>query len=89
MKPGAKRKHDAIRVERGSKRAAPRARRAPAPNDYLDSLIAADARALGLTIDPVWQGSVKFNLGLILQLAALFDSFPLPDDTEPGPVFHV
>jgi hypothetical protein len=83
MKRRAKPKQNAAR-------AAPRGRRAPAetPSDFLDSLIAGGARALALSIDPAWHDSVKFNLGLILRLAALFDSFPLPDDTEPGPVFH-
>jgi hypothetical protein len=91
MKRGAKPKQNARPVKRGgSKRAAPRGRGAPAdtPSDFLDSLVAGGARALALTIDPAWHDSVKFNLGLILRLATLFDGFPLPDDTEPGPVFH-
>jgi hypothetical protein len=79
-----------MRLKRGSKRAPSGVRRAPAatPSDFLDLLIAGSTQALGLTIDPAWHGSVKFNLGLILRLAALFDSFPLPDEAEPGPVFH-
>jgi Protein of unknown function (DUF4089) len=79
-----------MRLKPGSKRAAPGARRAPAeaPTDFFDLLIAGSTQALGLTIDPAWHGSIKFNLGLILRLAAVFDSFPLPDDAEPGPVFH-
>jgi hypothetical protein len=90
MKRRAKPKQTAMRVRRGSKRTAPSMRRtlAGAPSDFLDALIAANAQALGLAIDPAWHDSVKFNLGLILRLAALFDSFPLPDDTEPGPVFR-
>ena len=31
---------------------------------------------------------VKFNLELILRIAALVDEFPLPDEAEPAPVFH-
>jgi Protein of unknown function (DUF4089) len=88
MKRKAKPKQTATRVRRDSRRAAPRARHTPALSDFLDVLIAANAQALGLTIDPAWHDSIKLNLGLILRLAALFDSFPLPDDTEPGPVFH-
>jgi Protein of unknown function (DUF4089) len=59
-----------------------------AQTDGIDSLVAASARALRLPIDPAWLGGVKFNLQLILRLAALVDEFPLPDDAEPAPVFH-
>ncbi len=67
----------------------PKAKSAPpqAPDD-LDALVAATAHALGLTLDPAWQASVKFNLQLILRHAALVDKFPLPDDAEPAPIFH-
>ncbi len=82
-----------VRAKAGGKPAAKtsRARRAPIKKqqrDFVDSLIAASAQALGLTIDPAWRGGVRFNLGLILRLGALVDEFPLADDTEPGPVFH-
>ena len=61
---------------------------APKAADAIDGLVAASAQALGLTIEPAWYGGVRFNLQLILRLAALFDEFPLPDDAEPAPVFH-
>ena len=54
----------------------------------LDAMLTAGAEALKLPINPAWRGGVKFNLGLILRLGALVDGFALPDDTEPGPVFH-
>lgn len=63
---------------------APR-RRTP---DTIDTLVTASAEALSLPIDPAWGHGVKFNVQLILRLAALVDEFPLADDTEPGPVFH-
>jgi hypothetical protein len=90
VKRRAKPKPKARRLKPASKRAAPGAHRAPAETqgDFLDLLIAGSTQALGLTIDPAWHGSIKFNLGLILRLAALLDSFPLPDDAEPGLVFH-
>jgi hypothetical protein len=56
--------------------------------DALDALIAASARELRLPLEPAWRPGVKFNLNLILRIAALVDEFPLPDDAEPGPVFH-
>jgi hypothetical protein len=62
---------------------------APAkPADAVDTLVVAGAQALKLPLDPAWHSGVKFNLHLILRLAALVDEFPLPDDAEPAPVFH-
>ena len=57
-------------------------------HDALDTVIAASAQALGLTLDPSWQDNIKFNLQLVLRHAALVDEFALPDDAEPAPVFH-
>jgi hypothetical protein len=56
--------------------------------DAVDALITASAQALALPIDPAWHGSIRFNLQLALTLAARVDEFPLPDETEPAPVFH-
>jgi hypothetical protein len=58
------------------------------PADPIDTLVTAGAEALKLPIAPAWRASVKFNLQLILRMAALVDEFPLPDDAEPAPVFH-
>jgi hypothetical protein len=66
---------------------APVKRKAVQP-DMLDAMLTAGAEALKLPIDSAWRDGVKFNLGLILRLGALVDGFDLPDDTEPGPVFH-
>jgi len=56
--------------------------------ELMAELVAANARALGLTLEPAWRGGVAFNLQLILRHAALVEAFVLPDDTEPAPVFH-
>lgn len=65
------------------------AKRAAAPqHDAIDALVAASAQALGLTIDPAWEASVKSNLQLIFSHAARVDAFPLADETEPAPIFH-
>jgi hypothetical protein len=56
--------------------------------DAIDAFVAASAQALGLALDPAWHDSVALNLRLILRHAALVDEFALPDDAEPGPVFH-
>ena len=50
--------------------------------------VTANAKALGLTLDPAWHASIAFNLRLILRHAAQVDEFALPDDAEPTPVFH-
>jgi hypothetical protein len=75
-----------------AKRAVKASRKKPAPAakpaDAVDVLVAANARALGLVVDPAWHHGVAFNLRLILQLGALVDEFKLPDDAEPAPVFH-
>jgi hypothetical protein len=89
----AARKPKPVRVKRSVKQAAKSARTrhapaAPKTSDPIDALVAVSAQALGLPLDPAWLGGIKFNLGLSLRLAAMFDKFPLPDDIEPGPVFH-
>jgi hypothetical protein len=53
----------------------------------LDTLIEEAARALSLPLERTWRPGVKANLALTLRLAELFTDFPLPDDTEPAPVF--
>ena len=80
-------------AKRGAKRAAKSPRKVGAPVeakavDEMAELVAANARALGLTLEPAWRGGVAFNLQLILRHAALVEEFVLPDDTEPAPVFH-
>ena len=57
-------------------------------HDAMNSLVAASAQALGLTLDPSWEAGVQFNLQLILRHAALVEEFPLPDDAEPAPIFQ-
>jgi len=53
-----------------------------------DDLVEAQARALGLVLDPSWKPAVRVNLDAILRLAAMIDAFPLPDDAEPAPVYR-
>jgi hypothetical protein len=77
----------ARRAAKPSRRSRPPAAAAKAP-DAIDALVSANAKALGLTIQPAWHQGVAFNLRLILHLGALVDDFKLPDDAEPAPVFH-
>jgi hypothetical protein len=59
------------------------------PDDKkLDAYVAGAAQALGLSLDTASPAAIQANLAVLLQAAALFDAFPLPDDAEPGPVFR-
>jgi hypothetical protein len=84
---GMKRKSKTMRKARSPARSAGSAKRGGKP-DAMDALVTAAAQALALPIDPAWRGGIRFNLQLVLALAARVDEFALPDDTEPAPVFH-
>ena len=53
------------------------------PETYVD----AAAVLIGLPIDPAHRPGVVLNLQRIAQMAALVMEFPLPDESEPAPVF--
>ncbi len=55
--------------------------------DPLDDYIDAVAKALALPVEEAWRPAVKANLEVSLRLARLVDSFALPDETEPAPIF--
>jgi hypothetical protein len=57
------------------------------PDETLDQFIEAAARMLSLPIEPEWKATIRANLEMTLKYAALVDEFPLPDETEPAPVF--
>jgi Protein of unknown function (DUF4089) len=82
-----KRRSKTISKARSPARKAGPAKRRGKP-DAIDALVKAGAEALALPIDPGWHGGIRFNLQLVLTLAARVDEFALPDDTEPAPVFH-
>jgi hypothetical protein len=52
-------------------------------DDYIDALSAA----LSLPVDPAWKPAVKMNLEVSLRMAYLVEEFPLPDESEPAPVY--
>jgi hypothetical protein len=59
----------------------------PSP-DPLEHVVEAGASALGLTVEESWKLEVCSQLATILRLGATVTAFPLPDDTEPAPVFE-
>jgi hypothetical protein len=88
-KPAAKSTAKKARGKTTSATEAPAKKPGKTPkHDAVDAMIAASAKALGLTLDPAWRPGLKFNLQLVLRHAALVDEFALPDDAEPAPVFH-
>ena len=49
---------------------------------------AAMAEALGLPLTPDYSPEVEANLTVAFRLSRLFLDFPLPDESEPAPVFR-
>ena len=56
--------------------------------DSFDAMIDAGAQALGIPLQTEWRTEVKVQLQVILRHGALVAEFPLPDNTEPAPVFE-
>ena len=48
----------------------------------------AAAKLVGLPLDPAHRPGVVLNIERIAQMAALFMEFPLPDETEPAPIYR-
>ncbi len=56
--------------------------------DALEALIEANAKLLGVTIEPEWLPEVRRNLAVAYGLAGLVEEVALPDDAEPAAVFE-
>ncbi|HEY2617731.1 MAG TPA: DUF4089 domain-containing protein [Acetobacteraceae bacterium] len=57
-------------------------------NDELDTWLDANAALLGITIEPEWRDAIRLHLRITRDMAQRILEFPLPDDADPGPVFH-
>jgi hypothetical protein len=78
-----------VRTRRAVKSIPNSSKRSPAKRaDVIEMLVAANAQALLLSIDPAWRAGVARNLQLLLAHATLVDQFSLPDEAEPAPVFR-
>ena len=72
------------------------ARRAKAPirplrvkkPDPMATLVVASAQILAVPLDPACRDGVTRNLQLLFTHAAMVDTFSLPDESEPAPVFR-
>jgi len=56
-------------------------------NVSIEVYVDAAAELLKLPLPPEWRDSVIRNLQVNIELAATFVDFPLPDESEPAPVF--
>jgi hypothetical protein len=54
----------------------------------IEPYVDAAAALVGLDLDPEHRPGVILNMERIAAMAALVMDFPLPDETEPAPVFH-
>lgn len=54
----------------------------------LDAIIDAATALTGIPLAPDWRENIRTHLAITLRLARLVQDFPLPDETEPAPVFR-
>ena len=54
----------------------------------LVAFIEAGAKAMDLPLDPAWMPAIRAHLRVTLAHGAAAGDFPLPDETEPAPVFQ-
>jgi hypothetical protein len=52
-----------------------------------EAYVDAAAKLVGLPLDPAHRPGVVLNLERIAQMAALVMEFPLPEETDPAPIF--
>jgi hypothetical protein len=57
-------------------------------DDITEAWIISSAAMLKLPLDPAWLPAVKTNVEVTFRLARLIDEFPLPDESEPAPVYE-
>jgi hypothetical protein len=56
--------------------------------DDLDTWLDANAALLGITVAPEWRDAVRLHLRITRETAQCLMEFPLPDETDPAPVFR-
>jgi Protein of unknown function (DUF4089) len=53
-----------------------------------DAYVVSAAALIGLPLNPAHRPGVVLNIERIAEMAALVMTFPLPEETEPAPVFR-
>jgi hypothetical protein len=56
-------------------------------DDGIDALITVGARLLGIVVLPEWHEAIRLHLTISLDHGRSVAAFPLPDETDPAPVF--
>jgi hypothetical protein len=56
-------------------------------DDDLDAFITAGTALLHLPIQPAWRAAIRLHLEISMTLADIVLAFPLPDESDPAPVF--
>jgi hypothetical protein len=56
-------------------------------DEHLDTLITAGTALLDLPIQHEWRPAIRLHLAISLTHARTVLEFPLPDDSDPAPVF--
>jgi hypothetical protein len=54
----------------------------------LDAWLDANAALLDITVAPEWRDAVRLHLRITREMAQRVMEFPLPDETDPAPVFR-
>lgn len=55
----------------------------------LETVAASLAAPLGIEIAPDWLNGIAQQLQISLQMAQMLDAVPLPDESEPAPVYRL
>ena len=56
-------------------------------DDDIAAFIDTGTRLIGVPISPEWREAIALHLAISLEHARLVAAFPLPDETDPAPVF--
>ncbi len=57
-------------------------------DNLTDAWIRSSAAMLKLPLEPAWLPTIEANVEVTFRLARLIDEFPLPDESEPAPVYE-
>ena len=56
-------------------------------DEDLDAFITAATALMELPIDPDWRSAIRLHLSISLDHGRAVLAFPLPDESDPAPVF--
>jgi hypothetical protein len=56
-------------------------------DEDLDGFITAGTALLELPVQPAWRAAIRLHLAISMTHARTVLAFPLPDESDPAPVF--